>query len=247
MAYETFAWYYDSLNVAADYDKLIKWLLPALKKHGVENGLIVDLGCGTGEVSLRLAGAGYDVIGVDASVEMLSVFREKLSLINDNNLLLLNQDLTQLDLYGTVKAGVSLFDTLNHIEPTDIEKALTRAALFIEPGGVLIFDVNTPLKHRKILGNNSFEIELENEKIICIWQNNYDAGMKKVKICIEASENNRQIFREEFYEYDYEIDYLQSVLESAGMRLMEKCDGENFDKITSDSQRVMLVFKKALN
>ena len=77
MAYEAFAGVYDAFNEDADYDSLFRYVCGVLRAHGVEDGIVADLGCGTGELTLRLAAAGYDMIGVDLSPEMLSVLREK--------------------------------------------------------------------------------------------------------------------------------------------------------------------------
>ena len=104
-----------------------------------------------------LTQAGYDVIGIDRSEEMLSVLREKADELGlTGRLLLLKQDLLDLDLYGTIRAAVSTFDTFSHIGPQEnFEKAIRKAAYFMERGGVFIFDLNTPYKHRHILAGQT--------------------------------------------------------------------------------------------
>ena len=129
MAYEAFAGVYDAFNEDADYDSLFRYVCGVLRAHGVEDGIVADLGCGTGELTLRLAAAGYDMIGVDLSPEMLSVLREKAWETGQEGLLLLCQDIAELDLYGTVRAAVSTFDTFNHIGPAEkFRRALCRTA-----------------------------------------------------------------------------------------------------------------------
>ena len=90
-----------------------------LKAHGVADGILADLGCGTGDLTLMLTQAGYDVIGIDRSEEMLSVPGKADELGLTGRLLLLKQDLLDLDLYGTIRAAVSTFDTYSHIGPLD--------------------------------------------------------------------------------------------------------------------------------
>ena len=119
MAYNEFAYFYDELNSEADYDALYRYVTDELAAHGIRDGILADLGCGTGDLTLMLAQAGYDVIGIDRSEEMLSVLRDKADALGLplTNPMLLCQDLLQLDLYGTIRAAVSTFDTYNHIGP----------------------------------------------------------------------------------------------------------------------------------
>ena len=118
MAYNEFAYFYDELNSEADYDALYRYVTDELAAHGIHDGILADLGCGTGDLTLMLAQAGYDVIGIDRSEEMLSVLREKADELDmTGRILLLRQDLLSLDLYGTIRAAVSTFDTYNHIGP----------------------------------------------------------------------------------------------------------------------------------
>ena len=150
MAYQEFAYFYDEFNGAADYDALFAYVTGELKAHGIQDGIVADFGCGTGELTLMLAQAGYDMIGIDVSEEMLSVLRDKADALGLplTNPMLLCQDLLQLDLYGTIRAAVSTFDTYNHIGPLEnFEKAIAKAAFFMEKDGVFVFDLNTPYKH----------------------------------------------------------------------------------------------------
>ena len=106
MAYNEFAYFYDSFNEDADYDALYRHVKAELDAHGIRDGILADLGCGTGELTLMLAQAGYDMIAIDQSEEMLCVVRDKADQLElTGRLLLLEQDLCSLDLYGTIRAG----------------------------------------------------------------------------------------------------------------------------------------------
>ena len=182
MAYNEFAYFYDEFTRAADYDALFAYIQNELRAHGVTEGILADLGCGTGDLTLMLTQAGYDVIGIDRSEEMLSVLREKADELDlTGRLLLLRQDLLELDLYGTIRAAVSTFDTYSHIGPLDrFEQAIRKAAYFMEKDGVFIFDLNTPYKHQHILAGQTFDIEAEDA--LCHWTNRYDEATGRVEI-----------------------------------------------------------------
>ena len=170
MAYNEFAYFYDEFNGEADYDALYAHIHKELDAHGIRDGILADLGCGTGELTLMLTQAGYDMIGIDQSEEMLCVVRDKAEQLGlSGGLLLLRQDLLKLDLYGTIRGAVSTFDTFNHIP--DLDKAIANAGFFMEKGGVLLFDMNTPYKHQNVLGENVFTFEEEDAS--CVWRNHY--------------------------------------------------------------------------
>lgn len=134
MAYNEFAYFYDEFNGEADYDALYAHIHAKLKEHGIQDGILADLGCGTGELTLMLTQAGYDMIGIDQSEEMLCVVRDKAEQLGlSGRLLLLRQDLLKLDLYGTIRGAVSTFDTFNHIP--DLDTAIANAGFFMEKGG----------------------------------------------------------------------------------------------------------------
>ena len=172
MAYNEFAYFYDEFNGAADYDALYEHIQNELNAHGIRDGILADLGCGTGELTLMLTQAGYDMIGIDQSEEMLCVVRDKAEQLGlSGKLLLLRQDLLKLDLYGTIRGAVSTFDTFNHIP--DLDTAIANAGFFMEKGGVFLFDMNTPYKHKNVLGENTFTFE--EEDACCVWKNHYNA------------------------------------------------------------------------
>ncbi len=235
MAYNEFAYFYDEFNGEADYDALYTHIQAALDAHGIRDGIVADLGCGTGELTLMLAQAGYDMIGIDQSEEMLCVVRDKAEQLGlGSSLLLLRQDLRRLDLYGTIRAAVSTFDTLNHIP--ELDTVIANAAFFMEKGGLFLFDMNTPYKHRCVLGDNTFT--LEQEDAACVWQNRYNEADRRVDITVDiAYRETGENFHEEFSEYTYDLETIRAALERHGFTLESVCDGETFGPLDAASER----------
>ena len=237
MAYNEFAYFYDEFNDDADYTALFTAVTDRLRAHGVADGIVVDLGCGTGDLTLMLAQAGYDMIGVDQSEEMLAVLREKAAELGVEGLLLLRQDLLELDLYGTIRAAVSTFDTFSHIGPLDrFEQAIAKAAFFMEEGGVFVFDLNTPYKHARVLAGQTFDLDAGDA--CCRWSNTYDpqAGRVRIDICITDRETGDH-WQEMFYECSYDLDTVQTLLDRYGYTVARVADGEDFGPLRPDSQR----------
>lgn len=244
MAYGNFAYCYDDLNQDADYDSLAAEVLAMLHGECIETGLLADLGCGTGELTIRLAKAGYEMIGIDCSTEMLSVFREKLEYgepgqPSTNEILLLCQDLSELDLYGTVQGAVSSFDTFNHMNTKQLESLFQRLALFIEPDGLFVFDVNSPYKHKEILANHAFKVEGKNG-LQCIWQNNYNEQKQATLIQLEGRQQGKNIFYEEFLEYSYPLSFWQQLLDINGFTVLDVRDGDCFCALEDTTQRYLI-------
>lgn len=238
MAYNEFAYFYDELNGEADYDALFRYIRAELAAHGVDGGILADLGCGTGDLTLMLAQAGYDVIGIDRSEEMLSVLREKADELGlTGRLLLLRQDLLELDLYGTIRAAVSTFDTFSHIGPLDrFEQAIRKAAYFMEAGGVFVFDLNTPYKHEHILAGQTFDIEAEDAS--CRWTNRSGETDGAVQIDIDiAYRDTGEHFHESFCEYSYPRETVETLLQRYGFAVARVADGEDFGPVRPDSPR----------
>lgn len=245
MAYNEFAYFYDEFNGAADYDALFAYIQNELRAHGVTEGILADLGCGTGDLTLMLTQAGYDVIGIDRSEEMLSVLREKADELDlTGRLLLLRQDLLELDLYGTIRAAVSTFDTYSHIGPLDrFEQAIRKAAYFMEKDGVFIFDLNTPYKHQHILAGQTFDIEAEDA--LCHWTNQYDEATGRVDISIDITyHDTAEQFHESFCEYSYPLETVETLLQRYGFAVARVSDGEDFGPVRPDSPRWIITAVK---
>jgi SAM-dependent methyltransferase len=168
--YDAFAPFYDRfVGAAVDYPGRAAYFDSILLPLVGRRGLLLDLACGTGGLSVELSRLGWEVIGVDGSEEMLSVAQQK-ALDAGENPLFLHQRMEALDLFGSVDACVCALDSLNHI--TDrrlLRRVFARVALFLSPGGVFAFDMNTPYKHRKLLGDNCYVFE--DEGAVCVWQN----------------------------------------------------------------------------
>lgn len=184
MAYDQlFADVYDRFGDPSDYRARAAYQLGLLRSYGITDGLLLDAACGTGTLTRFYLEAGYDVIAVDGSADMLLRAREKLASFGSRALFVCQQ-LEELDLYGTVRAAVCSLDSLNHLLT---EKALLaafrRISLFTEPGGVFLFDMNSVYKHRAVLGDNTFVFE--DDDAFLVWQNELEPETDVVNMAFD--------------------------------------------------------------
>ena len=180
-SYSALAPYYEQLNSEVDYDGIAEFIDRTIKqRRRSENELTLDLGCGTGTVTRRLAALGYDMIGVDCSEDMLAEAQRRSTEVHGGkHPLCICQDIRSLELYGAVGAAVCCLDGLNYLcGRGDLDRCLGALANYLEPGGVFIFDVNTPHKFRDIYGTRDYVIE--DEGVLCAWENDYN---EKTGIC----------------------------------------------------------------
>ncbi len=170
-AYTSFAAVYDTFMDNIPYEEWKSYLKELLKEYGVQDGLVLDLGCGTGTMTELLAADGYDMIGVDNSEEMLEIAREK-QIKSGHEILYLLQDMREFELYGTVGAVFSICDSLNYItEPEELKQVFRWVNNYLDPGGIFIFDFNTEYKYREVLGDQT--IAEAREDCSFIWDNYY--------------------------------------------------------------------------
>jgi len=244
MSYKEFSYFYDYFNYNADYDLLFRKIVSLAKEGGVSSGIVCDLGCGTGELAFRFNSAGYDVIAVDNSDEMLDVLFDKRDEIEAYNVQILKQDITQLDMFGTVDLFTCTFDTVNHLEGArSVQKLFDRVSLFMDPDGVFIFDMNTKYKHINILKNEVFDFI--DEEADCHWQNTLYESENRTKISITINDKHAgEVYFEEFFEYFYELDIILEMLKKSGWKVVKRIDGEDLKEIRKDSQRYMFMVKK---
>ena len=171
-AYTGFAQVYDTFMDNIPYKQWAVYLTALLEEYGVKDGLVLELGCGTGSMTRLLAGRGYDMIAVDNSEEMLMIAREK-SMEDPGGILYLLQDMRSFELYGTVRAVVSICDSMNYItQPEDLCQVFKLVNNYLDPGGIFIFDMNTLYKYREVLGERT--IAENREDCSFIWDNYYD-------------------------------------------------------------------------
>ena len=149
--YESFAQVYDMFMDNVPYEAWKEYILRELKKEKIDSGLVLDLGCGTGRMTRLLAQAGYDMIGVDVSDEMLMIARD-ISAEAEDGILYLLQDMREFELYGTVRAVVSVCDSMNYImEEEELYQVFSLVNNYLDPGGLFVFDLNTIYKYEKLL------------------------------------------------------------------------------------------------
>ncbi len=247
MSYGVFSLYYDALTENVQYSVMANRICSLLTRYGIDRGLLLDLGCGTGTLSVLLAQRGYEVIGADCSPDMLMEAQNKASEAGAQ-ILFLCQPMEHLDLYGTVRAAVCTLDALNHLpDRAAVETALGRTALFLEPDGVFIFDVNTVYKHREVLGNKTFVYDTD--EVYCVWQNTLRADGVTVDIDLDffvpLEENNiYERESEQFSERAYSAEEWEEMLSNAGLRILERFDGYSQDAPYEKSERIVYIVGK---
>ena len=170
-AYTSFAYVYDTFMDNVPYGEWARHIREKLCEHGVTDGIVLDLGCGTGTMTERLAGYGYDMIGVDNSEGMLELAMEKKT-ESGYDILYLLQDMRGFELYGTVRAVVSVCDSVNYItEPDELEEVFRLVNNYLDPKGIFLFDFNTVHKYRDVIGDST----IAEDRGVCsfIWDNRY--------------------------------------------------------------------------
>lgn len=247
MSYGVFSEFYDALTANVSYDTVSQVLSSLLTRYGKSRGLLLDLACGTGSVSVRLAKKGYEVIGVDLSPEMLSEAQNK-AYSAGQNILFLCQDMTALDLYGTVDAAVCTLDGLCHLpDEESVFAALQKVSLFMNPGGVFLFDVNSVYKHRAVLGNNTFVYDTDD--VYCVWQNTLLSDGVTVQMDLDffepvSDEGDYVRQSERFTERAYPKETLEAMLKKAGFTVLDVFDGYSGKPAHDTSERLLFAVRK---
>ena len=253
--YHSFSYFYDSLTRNIDYKKRAEYFNMLIKKHGGTKNLLLDLACGTGSLSEKMSRMGYDVIGIDSSEEMLNAAIEK-KLESGLEIQYLCQDMTRLDMFGTIDVTICALDGLNHLPSLEaIEQTVRRVSLFCEPRGLFIFDINTPYKHKNILGNNTFVYDTEN--VFCVWQNTYHSGDdNRVDMVLDFFERQEKgqkkgqgnglysRYEDEFSEIAFEESIIDGILLKCGFEIAGKYDYDSVLPPKKDSEKLVYVARK---
>ncbi|MBR4306076.1 MAG: methyltransferase domain-containing protein [Ruminiclostridium sp.] len=244
-AYGQFASVYDALTENIDYKELALYYDRVNISHGGKRGILLDLACGTGSISREMKKLGYDVIGVDLSVDMLSVAKEQ----EHEGIEYLCQDMCALDMYGTVDTTICVLDSINHLDgKEDILNCFKSVSLFTDPDGLFLFDINTVKKHREILSDNTYVYDVE--KVYCVWQNFYTSPEERdrVDICLdifsEQEDGSYLRFAEDFSEIALPLAEVESLLIESGFEVIDKYEYMTEKSGNEDSEKVLFCCRK---
>ena len=212
-AYKFLAPFYDRLTEDVDYTALANHYEACITKNGRRPEIVLDLACGTGRLTRMLAQRGYQMIGMDASAEMLTEATGQ-----GGDILYLQQSLTELDLYGTVDAALCSLDGLNYLSPEDVTEALRRVYLFLNPGGVFAFDLHTP---EKLMGLDGEIFCDEHEDLLCLWRCTFDKEQRTCHYAFDIFESTRNQWlrhRETHVQHSFSEAEMRTWLTDAGFR-----------------------------
>ena len=244
--YENFARVYDTFMDNVPYEEWSRYLIELLHRYQVEDGLVLELGCGTGSMTELLSAAGYDMIGVDNSMDMLEIAMEKRERSGQNILYLL-QDMREFELYGTVRAIVSVCNSMNYMtSEEDLLEVFKLAANYLDPGGVFLFDMNTIHKYRDGLGDCT--IAENRGECSFIWENSYykDEMVNEydLTLFIEEESGLYRKYEETHYQRAFELEKVKELIREAGLHLEAVYDAFTFDAPTEESERVYFVARE---
>ena len=209
---------------------------------------MLDLGCGTGKLTRLLAKAGFDMIGVDNAEEMLEIARE--AGYEDENvpdILYLLQDMREFELYGTVRAVVSICDSMNYIlEEEDLLTVFKLVNNYLDPKGLFIFDLNTIYKYRELLGETT--ISENREEGSFIWDNYFDEEEQineyDLTLFIREEGDLYRKYEETHYQRAYELETVKNLIEQAGMEFVAAYDAFTKEPVKADSERIYVIARE---
>ncbi|MDE5931066.1 MAG: class I SAM-dependent methyltransferase [Lachnospiraceae bacterium] len=259
-AYTDFAGVYDTFMDETPYEEWCEFLDAALTRYKIkedtadtmllqEQNSVVDLGCGTGTLTGLLAEKGYDMIGIDNSQEMLQIAMEKRER-SGLDILYLEQDMREFELYGAVGAVISVCDSLNYLLTE--EELLSTFRLvhnYLYPGGVFVFDFNTVYKYAEIIGDAT--IAENREECSFIWENYYhpEEEINEYDLTIFVKNENMgkdsfRRFQETHYQRGYRLEQIKALLEKAGLSLLETVDADTHGEVAAESGRIIVISRK---
>ncbi|NLL76882.1 MAG: class I SAM-dependent methyltransferase [Clostridiales bacterium] len=272
--YADFASVYDTFMDDTPYEEWAEYIVGLLKKYGIaeagipsdsteeteglaaERRIVLDLGCGTGTLTQLLAEAGYDMIGIDNSQEMLNIALAKRER-SGKDILYLLQDMREFELYGTVGAVISVCDSLNYLlEEEELYRTFRLVNNYLYPGGIFIFDFNTTYKYETVIGDVT--IAENREDCSFIWENYYDSesGINEYDLTVFVrikgqgsvgnKENNEYFhrFTETHYQRGYSLSRMCELVEKAGMQFIAAVDADTHGDVREESERIYVIARE---
>ncbi|WP_277237852.1 class I SAM-dependent DNA methyltransferase [Merdimonas faecis] len=247
-AYTSFAEVYDQFMDNVPYREWADFLQEILQKEGISDGLVLDLGCGTGSMTEELAGRGYDMIGVDNSEDMLEIAMEKRQ-ESGHDILYLLQDMQEFELYGTVRAVVSVCDSVNYVtEKEELEQIFRLVNNYLDPGGIFVFDFNTEYKYREVLGDRTIAENREDSSFI--WDNYYyeEEHMNEYELTLFIQEADQKElyhkYQETHFQRAYTLEEIRELLEKSGLRFVAAYEDYTKKAPGKGSERICVVARE---
>jgi len=236
--YTDFAAVYDRLMTDVDYSRWADYYESIFEKFNLSPSLVLDIGCGSGSLTTLLAERGYDMIGLDSSEDMLRIAKEK-----NRDILYINMDAADFELYGTVDAIVSSLDLLNYVEDTDRFFALINN--YLNYGGIFVFDISTPYKLENVLGSNTFVYD--EDDIFYTWDNSFDGKYCEMILNIFVREGNKYKRIDE-YQTQRAItpEEIIASAQKAGLEILGVYDEFTFDAPRKDSERIFFAVRRKM-
>lgn len=243
--YDALAGCYDAMTEDVNYPLWADFLEKLFARSSKPIHTVLDLACGTGTMSCLLADRGYEMIGVDFSPEMLAVASEKALEVEGERPIFLCQPMEELDLYGTIDACVCLLDSVNHVtEKNRLKRAFQRVCLFLEPGGLFVFDVHTPAHLERLDGGMFLD---ETEDAYCVWRTDYDRRRKVCTYAMDVFQRDGEVWLrdgEVHEERAYPMEELTALLEGAGFTEVRQYGNLKFRKPVEGEERIFFTARK---
>jgi len=246
-AYTDFASVYDKFMDETPYEQWCQNILSVLGEYEIKDGLVLELGCGTGSMTELLAQKGYDMIGVDYSQDMLNIAMAKREQSGHQDILYLNQDMREFELYGTVRAVVSVCDSLNYLlEDDDIVTCFKQVNNYLDPRCILFFDFNTRYKYETVIGDTV--IAENREDCSFIWENFYHEDEQineyDLTLFIRQQDELYEKYEETHFQKAYTLEDIKRLLAQAGMEFVTAYDDYSKDGVHEESERIVVIARE---
>lgn len=242
--YTVLARHYDKLTFDVDYSSYAAFADRLFKEQGIPGRLVLELACGTGSLTRELAALGYDMIACDISPDMLSCAESKFE-GQDDKPVFICQDMTELDLFGTVDACVCGLDSINYL--TDIrqlKRAFRRLSLFLNDGGVFLFDIKTHEMFKEMSGLCS---AWEEDGLYAVWQYGYDSRSMQAAHSVDIFEKDGSLYRryaETHYQRAYRLDVIKKLLKENGFDIIGVYANDRCVRARKESGRLYIAAKR---
>ena len=247
-AYTGFAEVYDIFMDNVPYAEWADCLEGILKERGICDGLVLDLGCGTGSMTESFAARGYDMIGVDNAQEMLEIAVQKREK-SGHDILYLLQDMRNFELYGTVRAVLSVCDCINYVmDDKELLQVFRLVNNYLDPSGIFLFDFNTQYKYEHVLGSRTFAES--RDECSFIWDNYYDEdeGVNEYELTLfiqeEGQEGLYRRYQEIHYQKGYTLAEIRRYIGQSGMEFLGAYDGYTRKAAEADSERIFVAARE---